>query len=155
MPKAALARPLPTRQTRQKGRLNFLYAGETMRLTSAYEVQPPQRPTRPDEIAGFQAKPPTPREFSVLNDFRYLTDSDKELLGAATGERIEPGITDRTGPASAFAQQLALDRRTGMLAPNQDVTAVYLRNAADAIDKANAGRRGFTNPTRVRSWIAR
>lgn len=25
MPKAALARPLPTRQTRQKGRLNFLY----------------------------------------------------------------------------------------------------------------------------------
>lgn len=111
-----------------------------MRLTSAYEVQPPQRPTRPDEIAGVQAKPPTPREFSVLNDFRYLTDSDKELLGAATGERIEPGITDRTGPASAFAQQLALDRRTGMLAPNQDVTAVYLRNAADAIDKANAGR---------------
>lgn len=27
MPKAALARPLPTRQTRQKGRLNFLYPG--------------------------------------------------------------------------------------------------------------------------------
>ncbi|WP_216562435.1 hypothetical protein, partial [Pseudomonas aeruginosa] len=25
VPKAALARPLPTRQTRQKGRLNFLY----------------------------------------------------------------------------------------------------------------------------------
>ena len=25
MPKAALARPLPTRQTRKKGRLNFLY----------------------------------------------------------------------------------------------------------------------------------
>ena len=27
MPKAALARPPPTRQTRQKGRLNFLYPG--------------------------------------------------------------------------------------------------------------------------------
>jgi FKBP-type peptidyl-prolyl cis-trans isomerase SlpA len=27
VPKAALARPLPTRQTRQKGRLNFLYPG--------------------------------------------------------------------------------------------------------------------------------
>lgn len=82
----------------------------------------------------------------MLNDFRYLTDSDKELLGRATGEAIEPGITDRTGPASAFAQQLALDRRTGQLAPNQHVTGVYLRNAAAAIDTANAGRANFTNP---------
>ncbi len=114
-----------------------------MRLTSAYDVQPPQRPAAPTAV---QASAPATRQFSVLNDFRYLTESDKELLGAATGEHIEPGITDRTGPASAFAQQLALDRRTGELAPHQEVTAVYLRNAADAIDKANAGRQGFTNP---------
>ena len=85
-------------------------------------------------------------QFSVLNDFRYLTETDKELLGAATGEQIEPGLTDRTGPASAFAQQLALDRRTGELAPHQDVTGVYLRNAAAAIDAVNGTRAGFRNP---------
>ena len=32
MPKAALARPLPTRQTRQKGRLNFLYPADSLVL---------------------------------------------------------------------------------------------------------------------------
>ena len=99
-----------------------------MRLTSAYDVQPPQRPAAPTAV---QASAPATRQFSVLNDFRYLTESDKELLGAATGEHIEPGITDRTGPASAFAQQLALDRRTGELAPLTILpTAKYYREAA-------------------------
>lgn len=32
MPKAALARPLPTCQTRKKGRLNFLYPALTARV---------------------------------------------------------------------------------------------------------------------------
>lgn len=84
--------------------------------------------------------------FSVLNDFRYLTDSDKRMLAAVTGEKIEPGFTDRGGSASAFALQLALDRRTGELAPDQPVTSVYLRNAAEQLDRANAGRTGFANP---------
>lgn len=119
-----------------------------MRLTSAYDVTAqPQALRRPEAASPTTSTAAaSTRNFSVLNDFRYLTESDKDLLGQATGERIEPGITDRTGPASAFAQQLALDRRTGELAPHQEVTAVYLRNAADAIDKANAGRAGFTNP---------
>ncbi len=115
-----------------------------MRLTSAYDVTAqPQALRRPEPV---QPAATPARSFSVLNDFRYLTDSDKELLAQATGEHIEPGITDRTGPASAFAQQLALDRRTGQLAPHQEVTAVYLRNASDSIDKANTGRANFTNP---------
>ncbi len=94
------------------------------------------------------APPPadTPARFSVLNDFRYLTDSDKELLSHVTGETIEPGFTDQAGPASAFAQQLALDRRTGVLAPNQHVTVVHLRSAAAAIDEHNQGRPQFRNP---------
>lgn len=112
-----------------------------MRIDPTYQSTPLSR-TQPTEAAQKATEP----RFSVLNDFRYLTDSDKDLLGAATGEHIEPGITDRTGAASAFAQQLALDRRTGKLAPNQHVTGVYLRNAAAAIDEVNAGRPGFTNP---------
>lgn len=83
--------------------------------------------------------------FSVLNDFRYLTDSDKHMLGEVTGEKIEPGFTDRPGSASAFALQLALDRRTGALAPNQQVTSVYLRNAALELQQQNAGR-AYQNP---------
>lgn len=86
------------------------------------------------------------RGFSVLNDFRYLTDSDKTMLAEVTGEKIDPDFTNRPGSASAFGLQLALDRRTGELAPNQEVTSVYLRNAAAALDARNAGRAGFTNP---------
>lgn len=117
-----------------------------MRLTSAYGVPAAYRAPETEQLTATRPAAPSEPRFSVLNDFRYLTDSDKELLGKATGERIEPGITDRTGPASAFAQQLALDRRTGQLAPHQEVTAVYLRNAAAAIEAANAGRANFTNP---------
>lgn len=97
--------------------------------------------------------------FSVLNDFRYLTDSDKSMLSAVTGEQIEPGFTDRPGSASAFALQLALDRRTGQLAPNQQVTSVYLRNAAAELDRRHEQRPGFTNPysgefmERAVSWL--
>lgn len=36
VPKAALARPLPTRQTRQKGRLNFLYPNLMVQDPGAY-----------------------------------------------------------------------------------------------------------------------
>ncbi len=43
MPKAALARPPPTRQTRQKGRLNFLYPSYSPELN-------------PDEMANADIK---------------------------------------------------------------------------------------------------
>lgn len=89
---------------------------------------------------------PQPQRFSVLNDFRYLSESDKDLLAGVTGEVIEPGFTDKATPASQFALQLALDRRTGELAPQQDVTAVYLRNRATEIDARNHGRSGARNP---------
>ena len=86
------------------------------------------------------------QRFSVLNDFRYLTEADKELLHNATGEQIEPGLVDNPGSASPFAQQLALDRRTGALAPNQIVTSVYLKNRAQEIDARNYGRPNLRNP---------
>ncbi|WP_313566044.1 hypothetical protein [Mobilicoccus sp.] len=107
---------------------------------------PPNAPTAPAPIPRAEATAPVRAAFSVLNDFRYLTESDKEMLRYATGEIVEPGLIDRRGEASAFTQQLALDRRTGELAPHQEVSGVYLRNAAAAMEEFGKGRPGFTNP---------
>lgn len=109
-------------------------------------TRPEEAPTPAHRPEATSAAAERISRFSVLNDFRYLTDSDKHMLGAVTGENIEPGFTDRPGSASAFALQLALDRRTGNLAPNQEVTSVYLRNAAADLEQQNASRAGFRNP---------
>lgn len=132
-----------------------------MQIDSSY-VQPtvlapiktplvPLTDTKPEDAPVSRAASPSRAaslagRFSVLNDFRYLTDSDKDMLAAVTGEKIEPGFTDKPGAASAFALQLALDRRTGELAPNQAVTSTYLRNAAAEMDARNAGRPNARNP---------
>lgn len=111
-------------------------------LTGTRPEEAPQRSERSAAAYGTDRA----SRFSVLNDYRYLTDSDKHMLGEVTGEKIEPGFTDRPGSASAFALQLALDRRTGNLAPNQEVTSVYLRNTAADLQQQNAGRPGYRNP---------
>ncbi|QQS02443.1 MAG: hypothetical protein IPK37_09135 [Austwickia sp.] len=110
-------------------------------------TRPEEAPERSQRAAATAAtRADKANRFSVLNDYRYLTDSDKHMLGEVTGEKIEPGFTDRPGSASAFALQLALDRRTGNLAPHQEVTSVYLRNAAAELQQQNAGRAGYRNP---------
>lgn len=115
---------------------------------------PPATPVTPAAAGA------TRRTFSVLNDFRYLTESDKDLLREVTGEIIDPALMDGRGRASALAQQLALDRRTGELAPNQPVTGVYLQNAAAGLEASNAGRTSFNNPysgevyDRALEWLA-
>lgn len=121
-----------------------------MRVDSSHV--PAAAPTPPNrdvagvrEAAAAETSRPAKR-FSVLNDFRYLTDADKDLLRHATGEQIEPGMVDHPGSASPFAQQLALDRRTGALAPSQVVTSVYLNNRAQEIDARNYGRPNLRNP---------
>lgn len=116
-----------------------------MRIPSTFgPMEPPRGPHEIDPSRRIEApaSPGPGTRYSVLNDFRYLTRDDADLLRAATGERIGQG----TDPSSPLAQQLALDRRTGELAPNQQVTAVYLRNASAALEQANAGRRGWRNP---------
>lgn len=109
-----------------------------MRISSSPDLS---QVTSPAAVEATSVHPAAARRFGVLNDFRYLTQSDSELLRAATGESLE-----NAEPSSQFAQQLALDRRTGELSPHQHVTGVYLRNAAARIDELNAGRKGFTNP---------
>lgn len=117
-----------------------------MRIASMYDVGAAQRPTAPPPIAPAGPAVPPANTFSVLHDFRYLTDSDKALLRDVTGEVVQPGLIDRQGAASAFTQQLALDRRTGQLAPNQHVTGVYLKNAAAELDSFGSSRPEFSNP---------
>ncbi len=108
-----------------------------MRISSSSDISQVRSPA----AAEATSVTPAARKYGVLNDFRYLTETDAQLLKAATGESFE-----HSEPSSQFAQQLALDRRTGELAPHQDVTGVYLRNAAARIDEMNSGRKGFTNP---------
>lgn len=128
-------------------------------LTSDRPQDAPEHAGAARRAGAVQSDPPAAQQFSVLNDFRYLTDSDKTMLAAVTGETIAPDFTDRPGSASAFALQLALDRRTGELARSQPVTSVYLRNAAEQLDRANSGRPGFTNPysgevmTQAVAWL--
>ncbi len=120
-------------------------SGTTPPPRDMMSVAPPakgQRVSGPEEQTAVRP----PQKFSVLNDFRYLTDADKDLLRTATGEQIEPGMVDHPGSASPFAQQLALDRRTGALAPNQVVTSVFLKNRAQEIDARNYGRPNLHNP---------
>ncbi|MDO5697037.1 MAG: hypothetical protein Q4G51_03575 [Dermatophilus congolensis] len=112
-----------------------------MRISSSSDLTNVRSTAAIEATEAATAQRATARRYGVLNDFRYLTETDSQLLRAATGEALEA-----KEPSSQFAQQLALDRRTGELAPHQDVTAVYLRNAAARIDEQNAGRKGFTNP---------
>lgn len=104
------------------------------------------RARRTGKVAGTASLVSGPLRSSVMNYARYLTESDKDLLQHAKGELVQPGMSGQSRAARAFAQQLALDRRTGELAPDQQVTAVYLRNAAVAIDALNQGRAGLPNP---------
>ncbi|HYO85756.1 MAG TPA: hypothetical protein VES01_04770 [Dermatophilaceae bacterium] len=104
------------------------------------------RATTTGKVGGTTSLVSGPPRSSVMNYVRYLTESDKDLLQHATGELVQPGMSDQSRAARAFAQQLALDRCTGELAPDQQVTAVYLRNAAVAIDALNQGRAGLSNP---------
>ncbi|MBO3192003.1 hypothetical protein GZ195_02700, partial [Dermatophilus congolensis] len=110
-----------------------------MRTTYSSTARSTKHQPRRAETDARLARPT--RRYSVLNDFRYLTADDVELLRAATGE-----AADREDPKSQFAQQLALDRRRGDLERDAPVTATYLRDASVRIERENAGRVAFRNP---------
>jgi hypothetical protein len=66
-----------------------------------------------------------------LDDLDYLTPADRDFIYAVTGELLWPGqrITDR--PISAFAMQIAVDRRTGRLPEGALISVGYLQRTAD------------------------
>lgn len=81
------------------------------------------------------------------NVYDYLTDADRELIFQATGRRVEPGFDPRKGGlTSIFAHQVATDRRLGVLAPGQDISAAYLRDGALRYEAAKTGFNPFSGP---------
>jgi hypothetical protein len=71
----------------------------------------------------------------ATTDFDRLTDADRELIRQATGQRIAPGFDPAKEPASGFAAAIAADRASGLLAPGQEVTAMYLKDRSHRYDR--------------------
>jgi hypothetical protein len=65
---------------------------------------------------------------TARNDFEHLTGPDRDLIFAATGQRVGPGFDPGRDAPNGFATALAAERASGRLAPGQPVTAVYLKD---------------------------
>ena len=85
------------------------------------------------------------------SDLDYLTDADRALIHAATGETIKPGQEPHERPLSAFAMQLAVDRRAGLLPRGAAPSADYLRRRRDALDELQVPANPFTGSTLQRA----
>lgn len=69
-----------------------------------------------------------------VNDLDFLTVADRDFIHAVTGEVIWPGQNPADRPVSAFAMQIAVDRRTGVLAEGARISAAYLRQTAQRLE---------------------
>ena len=88
------------------------------------------------------------RDRSAREDTAALTDRDRELIYQATGQRITPGEAN-PGWLNSLAAAVASDRATGRLAPNQEITAVYLKDLFRRYDQSPTGRNpiaGYLEP---------
>lgn len=88
------------------------------------------------------------RNQGTREDTASLTDRDRELIYQATGQRIGPGEAN-PGWINSLAAAIAADRATGKLAPNQEVTAVYLKDLFRRYDQSPTGRNpiaGYLEP---------
>ncbi len=71
---------------------------------------------------------PAERADSPRTGFDQLTPADRDLIQHVTGQRIGPGFDPAAETPSAFATTIAAERGAGLLAPGQEVTAVYLKD---------------------------
>ncbi|MBW3084438.1 hypothetical protein KEM60_00626 [Austwickia sp. TVS 96-490-7B] len=78
------------------------------------------------------------------SDLDHLCDDDRQLIHAATGEVIWQGQAPHERPLSAFAMQIAVDRRTGVLPAGQSITADYLQRTRRRLDDLGAPANPFT-----------
>ncbi|WP_116113095.1 hypothetical protein [Austwickia chelonae] len=67
------------------------------------------------------------------SDLDYLTDTDRQLIHAVTGEVIWQGQEPHERPLSAFAMQIAVDRRTRALAEGEEISQSYLQRTCDRL----------------------
>lgn len=80
-----------------------------------------------------------------------LTQSDQELLRIVAPDRYV--WNDPESSASRFAVQLAEDRASGRLQPEEDVTTVYLQSRATELDARLRGTH-TSNPYRGETFRA-
>lgn len=64
-----------------------------------------------------------------VNDLDYLIPADRDFIRAVTGELTWPGQDPVQRPVSAFALRIAVDRRIGLLADGERISAAYLRRS--------------------------
>jgi hypothetical protein len=84
------------------------------------------RPPRPSVTPAYRLS--RVEKPAARNDFDHLTGADRDLIFAATGQRVGPGFDPARDAPSSFAAALAGERASGHLAPGQPVTAVYLKD---------------------------
>lgn len=85
------------------------------------------------------------------SDLNYLTESDRLLIHAVTGEEIRQGQEPHERPLSAFAMQIAVDRRTGMLATGTAITLGYLLRTRDRLAELAVPANPFSGRTLTRA----
>jgi hypothetical protein len=88
------------------------------------------------------------RNQNTREDTASLTDRDRELIYQATGQRIRTGEPN-AGWINQLAAAIAADRAAGRLAPNQEITAVYLKDLFRRYDQSPTGRNpiaGYLEP---------
>jgi hypothetical protein len=110
-----------------------------------------RRNTARGTVSGRAHTPPTSTEPSgdaapKDNDLDYLTDSDRDLIHAVTGEVIEPGQRPQDRPLSAFAMQIAVDRKCGALRAGLDISAGYLRRTNRLLLQLKVPSNPFSGP---------
>lgn len=85
------------------------------------------------------------------SDLDHLTDADRDLIHAVTGEVLWPGRQADERPVSAFARQIAVDRRTGALPEHVQVDTHYLLRTRDVLDRLGATQNPFSGATLARA----
>lgn len=79
-----------------------------------------------------------------VNDLDYLTAGDRSFIHLVTGEVFWPGQSPSDRPVSAFAMQIAVDRRTGVLPEGVAITPTYLRRTSQRLTELQAPANPFT-----------
>lgn len=81
------------------------------------------------------------------NDLDCLTEDDRDLIEAVTGEHIEPGQRPQDRPVSPFAMQVAVDRRNGRLGAGLEVSGAYLQRTNRLLLRLNVPANPFSGET--------
>lgn len=90
------------------------------------------------------------------SDLDHLTDDDRRLIHAVTGEVIWQGQVPHERPLSAFAMQIAVDRRTAYLHPQASIDVTYLTRTGARLRELAVPSNPFTgdNLARARAHLA-